>query len=117
RSTLFPYTTLSRSALLSLLEHVLAVGIDVADRREHVHVFGRTRGPEHEHDRPGDLGVLLQWLGLERNAELRQRAREHGRGPRGRGNARLGHPARGILDRRGLLRRLEHERFLLQIEL
>src|SRR5436190_15999380 len=48
RSTLFPYTTLFRS---SLLEHVLAVGIDVADRREHVHVLGRARGPEHEHDR------------------------------------------------------------------
>src|SRR4051794_15864169 len=47
-------------ALLSDLPDVFAIGPDVPDRGEDVHVLGCAGHPQHQRHRAGDLGVLLE---------------------------------------------------------
>ena len=54
--------------LLAQLEHVAAIGRDVADGRENIHVLGAARHPQNQDDRPGHLGVFRERIGCERRA-------------------------------------------------
>ena len=60
-----------RFAALADFAHVLAVGADVANRREYVHVFGRARDPQVEHERSGHFGIRGHGRRLERYARAR----------------------------------------------
>jgi len=57
-----------RLAMLADLAHVFAVGADIADRGENIHVFRGARHPQLEHERACDLGVLCHRRGLERHS-------------------------------------------------
>ncbi len=71
-----------------------AVGCDVADGREDVHVLGAARDPQHQH-RPGRSPRCLASSGAVSNDTpiARQTAGQRRRGPRRRGDAGLGHAA------------------------
>ena len=82
-----------RLPLLPDLQHVIAVGVDVAQREVQIHVLGRARHPELSGERTGDFGVLL-----ERRRDKRKSASAAG-GKRGRGRrgvAGMRRAARGI---------------------
>src|SRR5205823_255069 len=57
-----------RLALRPDLERVLPIRPDVAQRRVDVHVLRRARHPQRQHDRSGNLSLLLHEWRLERNA-------------------------------------------------
>src|SRR5450631_342505 len=66
-----PQPTLGHRHLLALLTHlpnIVAVGIDVADGEEQIHVFGAARYKQHRRYRPGHLGVLTQRRRLQRDS-------------------------------------------------
>src|SRR5207249_8252929 len=59
-------------ALLAELEHIVPLGIDVAKRREDIHILARARDPQRQHRRTGDFGIVREWLGLKRDAHLEE---------------------------------------------
>ena len=75
-----------RRSLLAGLQHVVAVGIDVAEGEKEIHVLGRARDPENRGDRAGDLDVLRERRRLERDPHAGRDAAAHHlrRGRRGR---------------------------------